>query len=207
MRNKKIAIGMLLVLALVFLVGCSETSNTGRTETSEERLGRRGMAFQPYQVQNFTEAKNINARVSMMDDPNLVGWIYWLSWDGRVILHEAVRGKVSSSGKRLEPITNNWSNNDYMGGQEVVQMDGTFGHSDPYVYYRTVEGIYRQWNGLYAYSTQPFVVRDQYMTAIEIDLELEARRLQAMQALAAGRCVNQRLQVVDCETREVIGGP
>lgn len=207
MRNKKKVLGVLLILSLVLLVGCETITGTGRTETSENRLERREMAFQPYQIQNFTEAKNINARVRMMDDPNLVGWIYWLSWDGRVILYEAVRGKISSSGKRLEPVTNNWNGNEYYGGQEVVQMDGTFGSSDKYVYYHTVEGIYRQWNGSYAYSTQPFAIQDQYMTAIEVDLEMEAKRLRAMQALAAGQCVNQSLQAVDCETREVIGGP
>jgi len=208
MRIRKLSMALLLTLVLIALAGCagSQTASTGRTETSKARLGRRELAFQPYQVQNFTEAKSINARIEMMDNPNLIGWIYWLSWDGKVVLHEAVKGKITSSGKRLEPRTNNWSINEYSGGQEVVQTDGTFGSSDQYVYYLTVEGIYRQWSGLYAYSTQPFVVSDQYMAAAEVDLELEARRLQAMQALAGGQCVNQKLQVVDCDTYEMTGG-
>ena len=206
MRIGKLSMVLLLTLVLITLAGCSETKSTGRTETSEARLDRRAMAFSPYQVQHFTEAKSVNARIEMMDNPNLIGWVYWLSWDGRVVLYEAVKGKITSSGKRLEPVTNNWGSNEYAGGQEVVQTDGTFGSSDKYVYYLTVEGIYRQWSGLYAYSTQPFVVRDQYMVAAELDLELEARRLRAMQALTAGQCVNQKLRIVDCDTREVIGG-
>jgi hypothetical protein len=47
--------------------------------------------------------------------------------------------------------------------QNVVRQapsdEGTYGSSNPYIFYWTVNGEYRQWSGAYLYSDKPIRLR------------------------------------------------
>lgn len=74
--------------------------------------------------------------------------------DGHIILRNPVRCKVTSSGKRLEPLTASLS--PYQSGgdlplvrgntytNELMQVDGTFGTSDSYIFWFDPMGRYHQ---------------------------------------------------------------
>lgn len=109
-----------------------------------------------------TEQENIAERYHRDNVPGSVKHFYVLSpKTGAVILYSTVQGKVTSGGKRLTPRT---SINKYDCGKdctyyegmrvlirgeiqittEMMQDDGTFGNSVPYLYWFDTNGRYHQ---------------------------------------------------------------
>lgn len=80
-------------------------------------------------------------------------WIHLIALDGKIIRRMPVRNKVTSSGKRLEPTTAAPYNEGYpLAGDgensrtnELIQPDGTFGSSDPYIFWFDSMGRYHQY--------------------------------------------------------------
>ncbi len=110
------------------------------------------------------EIDNIRRRLQLTSDPGLAGYILLLNDAGQPIMYTTVKGKITSSGKRL---TSAYGCDNFKipgTGTTTLQCDGdvepsdegTYGHSDPYIYFWTVGGQYYQWNGSYLYSDKPF---------------------------------------------------
>jgi len=102
---------------------------------------------------NTVEQQNIGDRIDVTTDPTKVMWIHLVTLDGKILRRMPVRCKVTSSGKRLEPTH---AANAYQGDfpkagysnfetDEFIQPDGTYGHSDPYIYWFDPQGRYHQW--------------------------------------------------------------
>jgi len=82
---------------------------------------------------------------------------------GQPVIYTTVKGKVTSGGKRLTaPFQETALTRGGVG--EVSSSDftdapsdeGTWGSSNPYIYFWTTEGQYIQWSGNYLYSDKPF---------------------------------------------------
>jgi hypothetical protein len=149
----------------VLFVGC----DFGNTEYKEPR-SKSGVTKATVKIKTdengFTvEQKNIGRRLKIDNEPGSIKHLYLVSsYTGDVILYSTVKGKVTSSGKRLSPYSvaagrlGNGSNSpDYygygikvsVGGRvyrtsEVLQDDGTYGHSMEYLYWWDMNDIYRQ---------------------------------------------------------------
>jgi hypothetical protein len=107
-----------------------------------------------------TEQKNIAERLKRDNKVGAIKHLYVISpYSGQVILYSTVKGKVTSSGKRLTPSTvaataHNPAN--YGGGPtvalgnkvyhtgEVLQDDGTYGSSCEYIYWVDSKDLYHQ---------------------------------------------------------------
>lgn len=154
MKNlTKVCVFVLLLAAV--LVACGPTSQQIRQGEINAN------APEVYHVTKFVERNNINRRQQVFDDPAQVSWIYCLADNGQVVFYGPVEGKVTSSGKRLEPIHSATS---AMVGDiytdELVQQDGTFGGSDSYVYWFDPDGNYYQWDGYYFLTSVPIKVNE-----------------------------------------------
>lgn len=110
-------------------------------------------------LDNSLERTNISKRLSLYNDPAKISYIYLTSY-GRVMAFYAVKGKVTSGNKRLtspqKQVGADWcsqGNCDLI--IEAPELDGTYGSSNPYIYFWTTEGAYVQWNGEYMLSDQP----------------------------------------------------
>jgi hypothetical protein len=111
------------------------------------------------------EQNNIINRLSEDNKPGSIKHLYIISaYSGQVLIYSTVKGKVTSSGKRLTPINVDGSsgispdNNDdkqwhdnriTIGGNnfitnEVLQDDGTYGTSVEYIYWWDSKGVYHQ---------------------------------------------------------------
>jgi hypothetical protein len=108
------------------------------------------------------EQRNIKDRYKMDSIPGTIKHLYVQSaYTGDVLLYSTVRGKVTSSGKRLSPTTvyagalettNSplrrfgipTSIGDGQYTTEVLQDDGTFGSSIDYLYWWDAQGRYHQ---------------------------------------------------------------
>ena len=121
-----------------------------------------------------TEQDNLQTRLKIVNNPSTTMWIYGLGYTGNVIFESTVKGKVTSSLKRLDPIqgngngqvTDSGSNYRYCSSvssngicsDEIIQADGTFGSSDSYVFWFDYEGNYFQWDGNYILSSKPLLL-------------------------------------------------
>ena len=104
------------------------------------------------------EQNNIVKRLAIDNKPGSIKHLYVISaMSGQVILYSTVKGKVTSSGKRLTPYrvaSHQGGVRDAgilvtIGGQiyytpEVLQDDGTYGSSIPYMYWWDTHGKYHQ---------------------------------------------------------------
>lgn len=151
-------------VAMVFVSGCEGqtrsvqpaiTAVSGVREVKAEvKVGSDGLT---------NEQRNIQDRYKMDSMPGAIKHLYVISaYSGDVLIYSTVRGKVTSSGKRLTPtsvyagvartgdvsversgipivIGNNWQRTG-----EVLQDDGTYGASIEYLYWTDAKGIYHQ---------------------------------------------------------------
>lgn len=151
----------ILLIALVGLlsVGCGPKAESAPTSTSgvqkatvKIKVGADGLTV---------EQRNIAKR--LQDDNKITSFkhLYIISpMTGDIILHSLVKGKVTSSGKRLTPKTVAATNGQYINSQhqgmginiggrtyrttEVLGDDGTYGSSDPYIFWYDSKKVYHQ---------------------------------------------------------------
>lgn len=96
------------------------------------------------------EQGNIKKRLENDNKPGATKYLYLISpFSGDVISYSAVKGKVTSSGKRLKPKdqVNEFSPESYKTGYYLTEQmgdDGAFGSSSEYLYWWDLKGIYRQ---------------------------------------------------------------
>lgn len=131
-----------------------------------------------------TEQRNIGDRLLEDNKPGSIKHLYVISaYSGQVIIYSTVRGKVTSGGKRLTPTTvlgdtpgtNSYFNVDIggyrLGTNEVLQDDGTYGHSMDYLFWWDTKGVYHQHyvsgGQIVHVSNQPLAVK-----GIVINMEL-----------------------------------
>lgn len=101
------------------------------------------------------EQKNVADRLLLDNKPGSIKHLYILSsYTGQAIIYSTVKGKVTSSGKRLTPTSvvvqsesRHLKGFETVGGRqtsEVIQDDGTYGSSIEYLFWWDVKGIYHQ---------------------------------------------------------------
>jgi hypothetical protein len=133
------------------------------------------------------EQRNVRDRVAADNKPGSIKHLYIISaYSGQVLIYSTVRGKVTSSGKRLNPRTViggrfNDSSSLYgipvniAGAQfvttEVLEDDGTYGDSVPYIYWFDSKGAYHQ---QYVEGGMIVHVSDQPIAVKSIVLNMEA---------------------------------
>lgn len=139
-------------LAIAFLAACARHGNPPVSASGAQQTA-------PYHVRKnadgrTVEQQNIFDRIRVTTDPTKVLWIHLIALDGKIIRRMPVRGKVTSSGKRLEPRSvvtdpeNAGGTYPSYGGyftDERIEADGTYGSSDSYIYWFDPMGRYNQW--------------------------------------------------------------
>lgn len=166
-------IGLFSIVSLIVLLGCQRTntdlvSDTGVAKaTAEITTGIDGLTV---------EQRNVKARLEIDNQAGSIKHLYVISaYTGQVLIYSTVDGKVTSSGKRLTPTIVESSGdmpdsfpirigNDTYYTPEVMQDDGTYGSSSPYVFWFDTQGNYHQHyiNGgqIFHVSDEPLAVKD-----------------------------------------------
>jgi hypothetical protein len=148
------------LIALVAAVGLSVTLGAcERIPTAREIEAQKSVeAANSIKFSANAERENIVNRLNLTADPGKVGYILLLNQSGQPIAYLNVKGKVTSGGKRLMPPNEYYCANGNCGWQPAPSDEGTYGSSNPYVFFWTVDGQYYQWTGDYLYSDKPFRV-------------------------------------------------
>ena len=129
----------MLISGLLILTGCSE---------SELPVATSGVRKAEVKVETDLEEttvdqQNVRARLLNNNKIGAIKHLYIISpYSGIILLYSTVKGKVTCSGKGLTPVTVDdtrlgfpvmFDNREY-NTQEVLQDDGTYGSSDPYIF-------------------------------------------------------------------------
>lgn len=147
-------------ILLCLSVGCALRTTSApvaisgvKEATPEVSVGQDGLT---------NEQRNIKERLKRDSDVGAVKHLYvFSSMSGQCILYSTLKGKVTSSGKRLSPTTIHAGVNGGSAGRtyngvpvkvggetqytgEVLQDDGTYGSSIDYLYFFDTKGQYRQ---------------------------------------------------------------
>lgn len=177
-----IVFSLLVLCAAVLMVCCNEVSQP----ESKSGVKAIGVNVQTNAEGITVEQQNIRDRLLVDNKPGSIKHLYVISaYSGQVLIYSTVRGKVTSSGKRLSPTTvgvtdgtNVSSSNrgfrvDFSGNEkrtgEVLQDDGSYGASIPYLYWWDATGKYHQH---YVSGGQILHVSDQPIAVKSIEINM-----------------------------------
>jgi len=151
----------LAILACLFLAGCGDQPTDNTQVKSTSGVHQTSVKVQTGSDGLTTEQRNVTRRLKQDNTPGAFEYLYVVSpYSGQVLLYSGVDGKVTSSGKRLAPRTVAALSGEYVsadhGGipvtigdrtlrtSEVLEDDGTYGDSVPYIYWWDLNGVYHQ---------------------------------------------------------------
>jgi hypothetical protein len=148
------AVAVLVIIgsSLMGISGCDDAQPVSASGVSKANVtvptGSDGLTI---------EQRNVRDRVLKDNEPGSIKHLYIISaYSGQTIIYSTVRGKVTSSGKRLTPsnvqYTKDTTPNGFavdIGGHthytsEVLGDDGTYGGSVEYLFWFDAKGIYHQ---------------------------------------------------------------
>lgn len=175
---KKILMYLMIGLITFTLTACDEQakavpkSDSGVKKVSAKvKVGADGMTV---------EQRNVKKRLEEDNRPGSIKHLYLISaYSGQVIFYSTVKGKVTSGSKRLTPTSVAAIDGQCVSGEhagqsvsvggysrrtsEVIQDDGTYGSSMPYLYWWDTKGVYHQHyvtgGQIVHISAQPIVVK------------------------------------------------
>lgn len=152
---------------------CASTpSDTEKVASTQKALSN---AVPLPTLSNSLERVNISKRLTTFDDPAKVSYIYLTSY-GKVMAFYTIKGKVTSGSKRLTSTNRviddygtllnlnggeGWNSGSTIINVDAPELDGTYGNSNPYIFFWTTDGTYVQWNGEYMLSDQPLKLTTQ----------------------------------------------
>lgn len=126
----------------------------------ELQAAKAEQAAQQIDFDENAEIENIKRRLELTSAPGLLGYIILFNDMGQPIKYTTVKGKVTSGSKRLtSPDTVRTYGVPGGYASHIVDApsdEGTYGSSNPYIYFWDQNGTYIQWSGDYLYSDKPF---------------------------------------------------
>ncbi len=148
---------LILMGLFLFVASCDYPVSPPESSSGVKKVNARVIT----QASGLTvEQENVRNRLLMENKPGSIKHLYVISaMSGQVIIYSTVKGKVTSSSKRLTPtsvvggvgdvVSSDEAfkisiGNNRMYTSEVLQDDGTYGSSIPYLYWIDVQGRYHQ---------------------------------------------------------------
>lgn len=162
MRRSYVAVAMLAI----FLCCTAEDCASPQDQQPNAARSASGVKAADVDVETgadglTVEQRNIKDRIVEDNKPGAIKHLYVISpYSGQVLIYSTVKGKVTSSTKRLHPSTVAALQGQYVGDEhngipvhlaghvrrtsEVLGDDGSYGPSNDYIYWWDVRGNYHQ---------------------------------------------------------------
>jgi hypothetical protein len=147
-----------LAVASLSLASCGEPTARDVQARKGAKIAEQAMS----NAQTNAEQDNIGQRLKLTSNPDLLGHIAIVNKVGQVVLYTTIKGKVTSGSKRL----NSSGNCPNTIGTECPSDEGTFGSSNPYVFFWTTQGQYIQTSMDYIYSDKPLRLDEKPLMAV-----------------------------------------
>ena len=179
-----------LATVLFLFCGCEQGNKT--TPTSTTGVKKMTSEIQTDAEGHTVEQNNIDSRYKEDNRADSIKHLYVISvMSGQVILYSTVRGKVTSSSKRLTPYSVVATDGQHVGTAhegipvsiggrslytgEVLQDDGTYGSSVRYIFWWDTKDIYHQHyisgGQIVHISSKPIAVKSIVINMEETSLE------------------------------------
>lgn len=187
---KRFLILGVLAAAMASTAATDQSCESTPPAVSSSGLQRATVTVRPGADGLSVEQRNVKDRLTADNRPGSIKHLYVISaYSGQVLIYSTVRGKVTSSAKRLTPesVTAAYSEGgaNYggfsvpIGGQtvvtqEVLSDDGTYGSSIPYIFWFDAKGAYHQH---YVEGGQIVHISDQPLAVKSIILNMESESL------------------------------
>lgn len=152
------------IISAILLSGCEVNSEPNPTKNTQ--VIKAAQAANSIQFSENAEIDNIKRRLELTSNPGQIGFILLLNEMGKPVMYASVKGKITSGGKRLTSPqeVRCLEVADGVGcSQEMIEApsdEGTYGSSNPYIFFWTTNDQYFQWNSNYLYSDKPFRIED-----------------------------------------------
>ncbi|MDX1988358.1 MAG: hypothetical protein SFV17_16855 [Candidatus Obscuribacter sp.] len=177
MNFNRVIFGVSGLFVLANLVSCGYTPEQPSSTSGVQKVNVQ-VAVDPTTGKTI-EQTNIEKRLLLDNKVGSIKHLYIIApTSGQVLIYSTVKGKVTSSGKRLTPNTINSSTygfpimfgSDKHYTSEVLQDDGTYGTSSEYIYWFDSAGRYHQH---YFTGGQIIHISDQPLNVPSVVLNLE----------------------------------
>lgn len=173
--KKRFKIAMSLVLGTSILLGGCELGES--SSQMKEKIDNSEALMKQVKTPKLTrslERENIRQRLILSNDPLTLQWIYPMS-AGRVIGRFPVKGKVTSSGKRLTPSSVEVPDG-YTRSSELPDESGAYGSSVEYIFWFDPTGEIHSHRGDFFMSPRPYMIDEGYGT-ISTNIDSEEMKL------------------------------
>jgi len=146
-----------IIIAAIALT-CTVAANAQKKESAIERNERLANEAGQRAARNTVEPNEIEMikyRRILNGKPGAKQYVVLLSKGGQPIDYFVADGKCTSSHKRLTPTHRLVDKGPNALVVKAPSEDGTFGSSASYIYCKTADGKYKDWNGNYYVSDAP----------------------------------------------------
>lgn len=172
--NKKIVIGIVLLIVATISAGCideaeqpqdyTDTTSGKEAKITESNQARLLKTSPPPQLDQSLERENLIRRLDLLNDENKIFYIYLVSY-GKVMAEYVAKGKVSSVNSKLttqEQVVESPFFDGYNGAGgnrglvvESPDLDGSYGTNGAAIFFFCTDGAYVEWAGEYMVSDFP----------------------------------------------------
>lgn len=147
-------------IATVALVGLvSVGAMTGCAVKSEELKNRETLQNQSAKTDSL-ELKNLAAKRDLENNPDTTRYVYAMNY-GQIVGYWVAKGKISSSGSQIAPeqdLIKLYEGQTDRFILDSAKDDGSYGESDPGIFFFTPEGNMIETSLDYVVSTQPMTL-------------------------------------------------
>lgn len=169
MMKKSLKVVLSLTIgASLLLAGCEDTESKAQMK---DKIGYSESLMKQVKTPKLSrslERENIRQRLIVSNDPLTLQWIYPMS-AGRVLGRFPVKGKITSSGKRLTPSSVEVPDG-YRESTELADESGAYGSSVEYIFWFDPSGEIHSHRGDFFMSPRPYLIDEGYGTITnEID--------------------------------------
>lgn len=160
---RKIGIALVATSSLL-LAACEPNAPANPAKTTQAQ--KAAEAANSIQFSENAEIDNIKRRLELTSNPGQIGFVLLLNEMGKPVMYTSVKGKITSGNKRLtspQEVRCLEVAESVGCSQQMVEApsdEGTYGSSNPYIFFWTADGQYIQWSGKYLYSDKPFRIED-----------------------------------------------
>lgn len=167
---KRMTLTAILLASTTMLAACEPTDNsTTRNAKAVESNQKRLMTAIPSPtLQTSLERQNLKERLERINQQNMSGYVYLLSY-GRVVASYPIRGKVTSLNAYLMAGEAPQRYSAGGGNYETIMVeqpdyDGAYGQNASGIFFFTADsGAYVEWAGDYLFSDQPLKLNQEPM--------------------------------------------
>ncbi len=163
--KKKLIISIIALLTFMLLTAssCEGGSDTqDKSKETTEKYTEAAVKAVPYplsemKASGWLERQNIKDRLLRYSKANKISYIYLMSSQGQLIASYTVKGKVSSTASQLS--TSQYADTSGSSGAsttiDLPDDSGTWGQTDPGIFFFTTDGVMIQYDGSYILSDAP----------------------------------------------------